>query len=99
MKNENPIMASKSKSLGIDLGTITSCMAGVVNGEISVIYNRDGDRTTPSVVCFDKAGNPPIVGSNAILAASLAPNNFVYEVKRMFGKGYYHKDIQRSIPN
>jgi len=73
-------------------------MAGMVNGELSVIDNRDGERVTQSVVCFDKEGVKPVVGSNAILAAATAPQNFVYEVKRMFGKGFYNKDIQKSMP-
>ncbi|KAI5168614.1 endoplasmic reticulum chaperone BiP [Pancytospora epiphaga] len=86
------------KVVGIDLGTTMSCMAGMVNGRLGIIDNRDGERITPSIVCFDKDGSVPVVGSNAILAATSAPTNFVYEVKRMFGKGFYDKDIQKSIP-
>lgn len=85
------------KVIGIDLGTTMSCMAGIVNGELSIIDNRDGERITPSVVCFDKEGGVPVVGSNAILAAASAPENFVYEVKRMFGKGMYDSDIKKAI--
>lgn len=86
------------KVIGIDLGTTMSCMAGMVNGELSIIENRDGERITPSIVCFDKEGGVPVVGSNAILAASSAPMNFVYEVKRMFGKGIYDADIKKAMP-
>jgi len=88
----------KNKSLGIDLGTTMSCMAGMVNGELMIIDNRDGERITPSVVCFDKEGAQPVVGSNAILAASSAPENFVYEAKRMLGKGFNHPDIKKALP-
>ncbi|KAI5148389.1 endoplasmic reticulum chaperone BiP [Enteropsectra breve] len=89
--------ATKSKSLGIDLGTTMSCMAGVISGELTVIDNRDGERITPSVVCFDKDGGMPVVGTTAISSASTAPGNFVYEVKRMFGKGFHHTDVQKAI--
>lgn len=87
----------KVVTIGIDLGTTTSCVAGYVRGELTVIENRDGERITPSVVCFDKNGGQPVVGSNGILAAASAPENFIYEVKRMFGKGYHSKEVQKAI--
>lgn len=90
-------MSKKVSTIGIDLGTTTSCVAGYVRGELTVIDNRDGERITPSVVWFDKDGGQPVVGSNGILAASSCPSNFIYEVKRMFGKGYHSKEVQRSI--
>lgn len=90
-------MSKKVATIGIDLGTTTSCVSGYVRGELTVIDNRDGERITPSVVCFDKDGGQPVVGSNGILAASSCPSNFIYEVKRMFGKGYHSKEVQRSI--
>ncbi|ELA41072.1 uncharacterized protein VICG_01865 [Vittaforma corneae ATCC 50505] len=86
-------MAKKVTTIGIDLGTTTSCVAGYYMGELKVIDNRDGDHITPSVVCFDKDGGQPVVGSNAILAATSAPENFVYEVKRMFGKGFHSDEV------
>lgn len=88
--------ASTHKVIGIDLGTTMSCMAGMVNGELSIIDNRDGERITPSVVCFDKDGGVPVVGSNAILAAASAPENFVYEAKRMLGKGFNYDEIKKA---
>lgn len=90
-------MSEKVATIGIDLGTTTSCVAGYVRGELTVIDNRDGERITPSVVCFDKNGGQPVVGSNGILAAASAPENFVYEVKRMFGKGFHSKEVQKAI--
>ena len=90
-------MSQKVLTIGIDLGTTTSCVAGYVRGELLVIENKDGERITPSVVCFDKNGGQPVVGSNGILAAANAPENFIYEVKRMFGKGYHSKEVQRAI--
>ncbi|KAM0679591.1 Endoplasmic reticulum chaperone BiP [Glugoides intestinalis] len=90
-------MSRKVATIGIDLGTTTSCVAGYVRGELTVIDNRDGDRITPSVVCFDKDGAQPIVGSSAILAATTTPENFVYEVKRMFGRGYHSKEVQKAM--
>ncbi len=85
------------KVIGIDLGTTMSCMAGVLNGELTIIENRDGERVTPSVVCFPKDGGMPIVGNNAITAGKDNPLNFVYEVKRMFGKKMNDENIQKAI--
>lgn len=89
-------MAKKVTTIGIDLGTTTSCVAGYYMGELKVIDNRDGDHLTPSIVCFDKDGGQPVVGSNAILAAASAPENFVYEVKRMFGKGFHSDEVTNA---
>lgn len=89
--------AKKVKTIGIDLGTTVSCVAGYDMGELKVIDNRDGERLTQSVVWFDKDGGQPVVGSNAILAASLAPENFVFEVKRMFGKGYHAEEVKNAM--
>ena len=92
-------MSKKVVTLGIDLGTTMSCMAGMVHGELQVIDNQDGERITPSVVCFpkDSKAGKISVGSNAILAAQSNPENFVYEAKRMFGKGFFNKDIQDNM--
>lgn len=92
-------MSERKVTLGIDLGTTMSCMAGMVHGELQIIDNADGERITPSVVCFpkDSKAGKITVGNNAILAAQSNPDNFVYEAKRMFGKGYYHPDIQKSM--
>lgn len=90
-------MFKRVETIGIDLGTTTSCVAAYINGELGIIENRDGERITPSVVCFDANGSQPIVGSNAILSASTSPENFVFEVKRMFGKGYHSKEVQRAM--
>lgn len=90
-------MSRKVATIGIDLGTTTSCVAGYVRGELTVIDNKEGERITPSVVCFCKEGGAPTVGSSAFLAAAVAPENFVYEVKRMFGRGYNSPELQKAI--
>ncbi|KAL6120858.1 hypothetical protein NUSPORA_02337 [Nucleospora cyclopteri] len=89
----------KVVTLGIDLGTTMCCMAGMVHGELQIIDNADGERITPSVVCFpkDNKSGKITVGNNAILAAQFNPENFIYEAKRMFGKGFYHPDIQKNM--
>lgn len=87
-------------SLGIDLGTTTSCMAKALkDGTVEIIDNRDGDRLTASVVCYDPEGGAPIVGVNAMVRAMSCPENFVYEAKRMIGKGFNHKDVGKAIKN
>lgn len=93
-------MTEKTIAIGIDLGTTTSCVATKFkNGEIGIIENKDGERTTQSVVCFDKDTGAPVVGSNAILGASSSPFNFVYEAKRMLGKGFHSAEIKKSMKN
>ncbi|KAI4292995.1 heat shock 70kDa protein 1/2/6/8 [Pancytospora philotis] len=87
----------KHKVIGIDLGTTMSCMAGVVNGNLSVIVNKDGESLTPSVVWYSDDGSAPVVGSNALMPANGCPSNFVYEAKRMLGKGFHDPDIKRAI--
>lgn len=86
----------KSTTIGIDLGTTTSCVAGYPGNNLDIIVNKEGERITPSVVCYDQTTGIPVVGSNAILAASANPYNFIFEVKRMLGKGFHHKDIQTA---
>lgn len=90
-------MSKKTTTIGIDLGTTTSCVAGYAGTTLDIIVNREGERITPSVVCFDKNSGAPIVGSNGILAATSNPYNFIFEVKRMLGKGFHSDEIQKGM--
>lgn len=85
------------KIIGIDLGTTISCMCGILNGKLQILDNKDGERLTPSVVCFNKTGGNPVVGTNAVTAGRDNPMNFVYEVKRMLGKGINDSNIQKAV--
>ncbi len=74
-----------SKVLGIDLGTTNSCMAIMEGGEPKVIPNKEGNRTTPSVVGFSKS-KERIVGQAAKRQAVTNPDNTVFSAKRFIGR-------------
>jgi molecular chaperone DnaK len=73
-----------NKVLGIDLGTTNSCMAVIRDGEIQVLKNSEGERTTPSVVAFLK-GSQRMVGRPARRLASSNPLDTVFSIKRFMG--------------
>lgn len=85
-----------SKILGIDLGTTNSCMAVMEGGESVVIPNREGARTTPSVVAFSKTGER-LVGQSAKRQAVTNPKNTIYSVKRFIGRKF--SEVQNEIKN
>ncbi len=74
-----------AKVIGIDLGTTNSCMAFMEGGEPTVIANKEGNRTTPSVVAFAKTGER-LVGQTAKRQAVTNPDNTVYSAKRFIGR-------------
>jgi len=75
-----------SKIIGIDLGTTNSCISVIEGGESVVIVNGEGNRTTPSVVSFDKGDVK--IGGAAKRVAVTNPKNTLYSVKRFIGKRY-----------
>ncbi|MFW5979799.1 MAG: molecular chaperone DnaK [Halanaerobiales bacterium] len=75
------------KILGIDLGTTNSCMAIMEGGEPTVISNKEGNRTTPSVVAYSKEGER-IVGEHAKRQAITNPDQTVTSIKRKMGSDY-----------
>ena len=76
-----------AKVLGIDLGTTNSCMAIMEAGEPKVIPNKEGNRTTPSVVAFTKTGER-IVGQAAKRQAITNSENTVFSAKRFIGRRF-----------
>jgi molecular chaperone DnaK len=82
--------------LGIDLGTTNSCMAVVdpATGQARVVPNREGERTTPSVVGFDSSGRVT-VGSAARRQAVLHPRDTVFGVKRLIGRRFSDPAVQK----
>ncbi|MBS6063641.1 molecular chaperone DnaK [Criibacterium bergeronii] len=76
-----------SKTIGIDLGTTNSCVAVMEGGEAVVITNREGMRTTPSVVAFTKDGER-IVGEPAKRQAVTNPDRTISSIKREMGRDY-----------
>ncbi len=87
-----------SKILGIDLGTTNSCMAVMEGGESTVIPNREGARTTPSVVAFTKTGER-LVGQAAKRQAITNPGNTIFSAKRLIGRKFSEvQDIAKELP-
>ena len=73
------------KVLGIDLGTTNSCMAIVEGGDPKVVANKEGNRTTPSIVAFTKSGER-LVGQAAKRQAVTNPENTIFSAKRFIGR-------------
>src|SRR3989339_1020188 len=84
-----------SKILGIDLGTTFSAMAVVINGEAKIIENKEGARTTHSIVALSKTGERT-VGVLAKRQAVTNPHNTIYSVKRLIGRKFSDAEVQRD---
>src|SRR5919199_1115239 len=77
-----------AKSIGIDLGTTNSCVAVLEGGDPAVITNSEGERTTPSVVAFDRRSGERLVGQLARRQAVTNPERTVYSIKRFMGRRF-----------
>jgi len=77
-----------AKSIGIDLGTTNSCVAVLEGGDPTVITNAEGERTTPSVVAFDKRSGDRLVGQLARRQAVTNPDRTIYSIKRFMGRRF-----------
>jgi molecular chaperone DnaK len=85
-----------SKVLGIDLGTTNSCMAIIEGGQPKVLENKEGARTTPSVIATSKSGER-LVGQLAKRQAVTNPENTLYSIKRLIGRKWEDAEVQRDI--
>ncbi|TAK04786.1 molecular chaperone DnaK [Patescibacteria group bacterium] len=83
------------KILGIDLGTTNSCMAVVEGGQPKVVENKEGARTTPSMVAASKTGER-LVGQLAKRQSVTNPENTLFSVKRLIGRRYSDAEVQRD---
>jgi len=84
-----------SKILGIDLGTTFSAMAAVEAGEPKIIENKEGARTTPSVVALTKKGER-LVGITARRQQITNPKDTIYSIKRLIGRRFSDAEVQRD---
>ncbi|MEK7104361.1 MAG: molecular chaperone DnaK, partial [Patescibacteria group bacterium] len=84
-----------SKILGIDLGTTNSAMAIVEAGEAKIIENKEGARTTPSVVSVSKSGER-LVGVIAKRQAITNPQNTIFSVKRLIGRNFSDEEVKKD---
>ncbi|MGN6579167.1 MAG: molecular chaperone DnaK [Bordetella sp.] len=85
-----------SKIIGIDLGTTNSCVAVVEGGQVKIIENAEGARTTPSIIAYMDDGET-LVGAPAKRQAVTNPKNTLYAVKRLIGRKFEEKAVQKDI--
>jgi molecular chaperone DnaK len=84
------------KIIGIDLGTTNSCVAVMEGGKPRVIENAEGTRTTPSIVAYQEDGEI-LAGAPAKRQAVTNPKNTLYAVKRLIGRKFDEKEVQKDI--
>ncbi|GEA11525.1 molecular chaperone DnaK [Alteromonas sp. KUL49] len=84
------------KIIGIDLGTTNSCVAVLDGDKPRVIENAEGDRTTPSIIAYTNDGET-LVGQSAKRQAVTNPENTLFAIKRLIGRRFQDKEVQRDI--
>ena len=82
--------------IGIDLGTTNSCVAVLDGGVAKVLENAEGDRTTPSIIAYSQDGEI-LVGQPAKRQAVTNPQNTLFAIKRLIGRRWEDKEVQRDI--
>ncbi|MDN8613923.1 molecular chaperone DnaK [Variovorax ginsengisoli] len=85
-----------AKIIGIDLGTTNSCVSIMEGNTTRVIENSEGARTTPSIVAYQEDGEV-LVGASAKRQAVTNPKNTIYAVKRLIGRKFEEKEVQKDI--
>ena len=85
-----------AKIIGIDLGTTNSCVSIMEGNTTKVIENSEGARTTPSIVAYQDSGEI-LVGASAKRQAVTNPKNTLYAVKRLIGRKFTEKEVQKDI--
>ena len=84
------------KIIGIDLGTTNSCVSVMEGQSAKVIENSEGARTTPSIVAYQEDGEV-LVGASAKRQAVTNPKNTLYAIKRLIGRKFDEKEVQKDI--
>ena len=84
------------KIIGIDLGTTNSCVSIMEGNTTKVIENAEGARTTPSIVAYQEDGEI-LVGASAKRQAVTNPRNTLYAIKRLIGRKFTEKEVQKDI--
>ena len=84
------------KIIGIDLGTTNSCVAVLEGGNVKVIENSEGERTTPSIVAYTDDGQT-LVGRSAKRQSVMNPKATIFAAKRLIGRRFDDKEVQKAI--
>ncbi|GAA5934044.1 Hsp70 family ATPase KAR2 [Sporobolomyces koalae] len=92
----SPVAAEKEE-IGIDLGTTYSCVGVQKNGRVEIIANDQGNRITPSYAGFLPGSGERVVGDAAKNQAPSNPTNTVFDAKRLIGRKFEDKEVQRDM--
>src|SRR5271168_2632631 len=89
-------LVKMGKIIGIDLGTTNSCVAIMEGNSVKVIENSEGARTTPSIIAYMEDGEI-LVGAPAKRQSVTNPRNTLYAVKRLIGRRFEEKEVQKDL--
>src|SRR3989338_7275495 len=84
------------KIIGIDLGTTNSAVAVIEGGQPKILENKEGHRTTPSIVAVSKSGER-LVGISAKRQAVTNPKNTLFSIKRLIGRRFSDDEVKRDM--